>query len=348
MGTQMSTETTLEKSTRFSGLLDLARLPYFTVREGRIALADRALGPAIDMHTHLALEYGFRARTNLYADDAPAEHYLGAERPLDLDLYANRNFTPDDLRRLRIDLTVYSLTARGMRRTHTIPNLAREMDELGVVRSVLLPIDFPVLSQNARTWLEATRGRRELVCFGSVHPMARDLARKLDEQVRLGARGIKVHPAVQMIGPDHERARRLYRLAGERRLPVLFHCGPVGIEPAAGRRRSQVRRYEQGIAECPETTFVLGHSGALQHEQALELARRYPNVWLELSSQGIGVVRQILDEASPERIVFGSDWPFYHQAFGLAKVFLATEGRDALRRAVLHDNAARLLGIEAA
>ena len=38
----------------------------------------------------------------------------------------------------------------------------------------------------------------------------------------------------------------------------------------------------------------------------------------------------------------------YHQALTLARVLIATEGDDALRRAVLFDNAARLLALEAA
>ena len=110
---------------------------------------------------------------------------------------------------------------------------------------------------------------------------------------------------------------------------------------------SQLRHYERAVAECPGTTFFLGHSGAMQMEEALVLAKRYDNVVLELSGQSLPNVRRILDEAPRERIVYGSDWPFYHQAIGIAKVLMATEGQDALRRTVLHDNAARILGLPA-
>jgi hypothetical protein len=145
-----------------------------------------------------------------------------------------------------------------------------------------------------------------------------------------------------MIAPDHPRAMQLYRLCGERSLPVLFHCGPVGIEPAAGRRRSQVRLYERPIAEHPHTLFVLGHSGALQFDEALALAHRYPNVWLETASQSLTNVRRLVQEAPPERVLFGSDWPFYSQAMSIAKALIATEGDLQARRRLLHDNAARL------
>lgn len=331
--------------TRFANLRELARLDCFELRDGRLTVTDPSMRGAIDVHTHLALAYGLPNKVDLDASPAPTEHYLPAERALDLDVYINRNFTPDDLKRLEHDLTFASLTDGGMRRTHTLPNLTGEMRDLGLSASVLLPIDFPVLSHNATTWLKASARYPEIVCFGSIHPYRPGIARRLDAQKAMGARGVKVHPAVQMHRPDASRAMKLYKLCGERQLPVLFHCGPVDIETRLGRYLSQVRFYEKALAENPHTTFVLGHSGALQMPEALEFAKRYPNVWLEVSSQSLTGVKRILDEAPSDRVLFGTDWPFYHQAIGLAKVFLATKSDEKARRRVLHDNAARLFGL---
>ena len=127
---------------------------------------------------------------------------------------------------------------------------------------------------------------------------------------------------------------------------VLFHCGPVGIEPAAARRRSQVARYERVIAEHPNTTFVLGHSGALQHEEAIRFAERYSNAWFDLSCLGLEALRQVVDSVPADRLLYGTDWPFYHQSLTLARVLIATDGDTALRRAILHENAVRLLALQ--
>lgn len=335
--------------TRFDSLHDLARLPWFGVREGQLVVIDPSVPEAIDLHTHLALAFVRPMQLDLRRASPHVEHYLPAERTLDLDVYQNRNFTPEDLSRMQKDLGLGALRSSGMRATHTVPNLVREMGELRIAQSVLLAIDWPLgLSDNAGEWLRAAEDEPALVVFGSVHPFDRDIEGKLDAQKALGARGIKVHPAVQLVKPDAERCIALYRACGARGLPIFFHCGPVDIEPPIGRYLSQVRHYERAIAECPETTFVLGHSGALQLDEGLALARRYPNVWLELASQGVRSVRRIVDEGPPERIVFGTDWPFYHQATGLAKVLIATEHDLAARRAILHDNAARLLSLSAA
>jgi hypothetical protein len=326
----------------------LARLPWFRSDGGRLTLREPLGCPVLDVHTHLALSYLLPGGVDLAARHPETEHYLPLGRAIELDVYANRNFSDDDLRRLRRDLTWASATRGGMRRTHTAPNLLAEMDELGITRAVLLPIDFPFLSQNAERYLDVAAREPRFLAFGSVHPFARDPADRLRAQDARGARGVKVHPAVQLVAPDHPRAVALYRVCGELGLPVLWHCGPVGIEPPLGRRLSQVKHYWGAIRACPETTFVLGHSGALQFELGLELSLRYPNVWLEVSSQSLGNVRRIVAEGPPDRVLFGSDWPFYHQSLALAKVLLATEGDPAARRRILWDNGARLLGLEPA
>lgn len=328
--------------TRFASTWELSRLPWFELREGRLVLADRSVGPIIDAHTHLALAYVRPMQVDLDARPDRVEHYLDMDGELDLDVYVNRNFPPADLRRMKRDLTLGSLTGRGMHRTHTAGGLLAEMEDLGIGTSILLPVDFPVLSHNADTYLAVAREHRRLVSLGSVHPLAGDRAGRLARQKALGARGIKVHPAVQLIAPDHPRAMDLYRHCAALKLPVMFHCGPVGIEPWLGRRLSQVKHYWRPIKENPDVTFVLGHSGALQWPMALDLAIRHDNVWLETSSQSLTGVRTILRDGPTDRVVFGTDWPFYHQSIALAKVLIATEGEPELRRRVLHDNSARL------
>jgi predicted TIM-barrel fold metal-dependent hydrolase len=332
--------------TSFASLADLARLPWFTAYDDRVVLSDESIGPVIDMHTHLALAYVRPMQLDLYRASRRTEHYLPSCCSLDLDAYVNKNFEPKDLSRMKRDLTVASLGGSGMRKTHTVPNLLREMNELGITQSVLLPIDFPALSENWVHAAAAAKTTERLLSFGSVHPYARGMRSRLDEQVGRGIRGVKMHPAVQLVRPDDPRAMKLYRLCGERALPVLWHCGPVGIEPRLGRYLSQVRFYEKPIAENPKTTFILGHSGALQYERALELVRRYPNVFLETSSQSLAAIRRMVTDVDPDRMVLGSDWPFYHQAIALAKVLIATEDRRDVRHLVLYENAARLLGLE--
>jgi predicted TIM-barrel fold metal-dependent hydrolase len=333
--------------TRFDSTLDLARLPWFEVRGGnRLVVADdaaAAVGPVIDMHTHLAMGFFRKLRVDLHAETPTTSYYLPLTQPVDLDAYSNTNLDPAAMFAMKADVSVLGLTGVGMRTTHTAPNLLRDMRGLGIVSSVVLPFDLPVGARNADHLLEVVRRYPELVPFGSVHPYDRDAEERLDRQRAAGARGVKLHPNGQFVSPDNPRTVHLCGRCGARGLPVLFHCGPVGIEPKAARERCQVARYERTIAENPDTTFVLGHSGALQYEEALRYAERYPNCYFELSCLGLEALRRVIDAVPDDRLLYGTDWPFYHKSLTLARVLIATEDDPALRRAVLHDNAARLL-----
>jgi uncharacterized protein len=329
---------------RFESHLDLAELPWFEVRDGRLVLADRSIGPVMDVHTHLALTYMRRRSVDLRARHDDAELYLPVSHAVDLDVYANRNFDAHDLEAIERDLALKTTTKGGMRRTHTVPNLVRHMGEMGIARSVLLPIELPFLSWNAETWLEAAEGEDRVRNLGSVHPFGRAVRERLERLKGAGIRGIKLHPAVQMVPPDHPRMMEIYRACADLDLPVLWHCGPVDIETRIGRYCSQLKHYWRPIHEHPGTRFVLGHSGALQFDQGLALAKQYPNVWLELSSQGLPNVRRIVLEGPEDRILFGSDWPFYHQSMPLAKTLIATDDRHALRPRIFWHNAEALFG----
>lgn len=333
---------------RFTSLLDLTRLPWFSLSDqGRLVMKDASIGPIADMHTHLALAYVRPMSVDLDKLHDETLHYLPSCCAIDLDVYVNRNMSPEIVKELTRDLTLRSLGPRGMRATHTIPNLTREMDETGIRASALLPIDFPILSNNADVALAAAASTsNKLISLGSVHPHASNPEARLDAQLAKGARGIKMHPSVQMVRADNKRARALYEMCGHRGMIVFWHCGPAGIEPKLGQYLNQVKFYEQPIRENPHTTFVLGHAGALQFDEALDLHLRYPNVWLETSSQSLRNVTRMVNEADTRRVVHGSDWPFYHPAISVAKALIATEGKPEIRHQILWANAAKLLKID--
>ena len=332
--------------TRFESTLDLARLPWFEVEGGnRLVLTDPNIGPIIDMHTHLAMGFFRALQVDLRAETPTVAYYLPVTLPVDLDRYSNENLDKASRFAMKADVSVLGLTGVGMRTTHTAPNLVREMDALGISHSVILPFDLPVGARNSDAFLEGAPDFPRLVSFGSVHPFNRNIDARLDGQVARGAKGIKLHPNGQFLSPDHPKTVHLCGRCGAKGLPVLFHCGPVGIEPESARKRSDVARYERTIAENPDTTFILGHSGALQSKQALAFADQYPNTYFELSCLGLSDLRRVLDTVPPDRVLYGTDFPFYHQALTLARVLISTEGEHDLRRAVLHDNAARLLGL---
>ena len=57
---------------------------------------------------------------------------------------------------------------------------------------------------------------------------------------------------------------------------------------------------------------------------------------------GASAIRRLIDECGPDRLVFGSDWPFYPLATSQAKLLLATRARPEALEPVLRGNALRL------
>ncbi|MEP1595502.1 MAG: amidohydrolase family protein, partial [Halieaceae bacterium] len=60
--------------------------------------------------------------------------------------------------------------------------------------------------------------------------------------------------------------------------------------------------------------------------------------------QGVTSLADIIRRTGGHRLLFGTDWPFYHIGASLAKVLLCTEreGMQSIRAAILRDNALTL------
>ena len=330
---------------RFDRLEDLARLPWFDVDGDRLVVADRSVGPVIDMHAHYALPTLWPRRIDMTRQTERTELLLPCCARHDLDVYANHNFGKLGIRKLKRELVLGGATGLGKRKTHTAPNLERDCRDMGIVHSAILAIDMGIPSHHVHDTITTAGALGTTTPFGSVHPRKRKPKEKLEDQLHRGARGLKLHPQLQQFMPDAPAAKELYRLAARERIPVIWHCGPVGIELPSARKFVEIPNYEPPLADHPETTFLLGHAGALACDQAIGLQKKYGNAYLEVSCISLSQMRQVIEEADPDRIVYGTDWPFYHHALALAKVLVATEGRPELRRKILHDNAARLLGL---
>lgn len=236
--------------------------------------------------------------------------------------------------------------------------LLRLMDAEGVERAALINYVAPdVMGLTARVnpWIARyVEGHRDrLVPVGGVHPRhSRDVVgdtKQLLEEYRVGA--IKIHPphmelAANAYRDDCPALADVYRLAGEAGVPVLIHTG-TSVFPGARNVFADPMACDDVAVDFPGTTLVLCHAGRpIWFETAFFLARRHPNVRLELS----GIPPQKLLAALPrlaeisDRLIWGTDWP----SMGVTtmrrnvELFLALPLPDDVKRRVLWDNGAAL------
>ena len=339
----------------YQGYRGLAELPWFDLdASGALVCTDDSVPHAIDVHCHLGISVLFAPEIDLQAGTARVRHLLDcdAENPgcrLDLDLYANGNFTDDQLAALRLSTLAQGLWGSRFAETQTIPGLLAEMEAMHVERAFILPIKtgMPFGDDLTERWMRAIRvaGAEERLLAGqSVHPREDARLEELRAHAANGARMVKLHPTVQSFYPDDLSMMPLYEEAQRLGLVVFFHGGRAGIEPESRHRFALPRHYQAVLAEFPRLQVVLGHAGARDVDAMLDLALGYDNAWLGIHGQSVTRLDDIIDRTGGERLLFGSDWPFYHIGMSLAKVLLCTESRHRrfARGRILRDNALAL------
>ena len=340
---------------RFKGYRGLAELPWFELGDdGVLRCVDDEIPKAIDMHCHFGMSVLFKPNLDLHARTDRVRHLLDCDEndpgcDLDLDIYINGNFTENHLSQLRSETIAQGLWGSSAAKTQTIPNLLDEMDATRVEKAVILPIafGFPFGDDQTETWHQAiaeSTASNRFVKGASVHPDDDNAVTKLEVFAQAGARVIKLHPTMQAFYPDEPRLSKIYEAAERLGLVVFFHGGRAGIEPESRHPFALPRHYEGALSDFPKLQFVIGHGGARDAEAMLDLALRYENAWLGIHGQGVTHLDRMIRRTGGERMLFGTDWPFYHLAATLAKVLIVTEARSDVRHAILRGNAERLLG----
>lgn len=332
----------------FQDSTDLIRLPYFEYNdEGKINLKSSVAEHVIDCHTHLGWNFALGKTINLYNIN-PIQYYF-PEKGVSLDLkqYSAQDYTPEAEHYAHKELTksLYN-TQNGIVSSHTVPNLIHEMNLMSVSHSIVLAIDLLVASNNSEHLLEHNKEQKRLVTFASVHPLKNNLRKRVQSFKDKGAKGLKIHPQIQTIRASHPAVIKLTQIAGELDMPVLFHSGASDISPDWQSDFADLRHFHSVLRECPDTTVILAHGGIHQHREVIRLMKKYNNAYVELSGQAPGPIREMIDELGSDRILFGSDWPFYPIRFPLAKVLIATEGDPQSRENILWKNAQNLFNIE--
>lgn len=339
----------------YRGYRGLAELPWFALDgDDQLVVTDDSIPMAVDVHGHLGMSVLFRPELDLTASTPRVRHLLDCDAPgneceLDLDVYANTNFSADALDTLQRHTLAQGLWGSEFSVTQTAPNLLREMDAMRVEHILLLPIKLGLpfgdrLTKDWRAAVTAARLGQRLHVGLSVHPEDADAAEQLREQARRGGRIIKLHPTVQRFYPDDPRLMALYEECERLGLVVFYHGGRAGIEPDSSHPYAMPRHYEGPLRDFPQLQFILGHAGARDNAAMVDLALRYDNAWLGIHGQSISNLASMIERTGGQRLLFGSDWPFYHLGMSLAKVLVVTEGpeRSHLRRMILRENALAL------
>lgn len=209
-----------------------------------------------------------------------------------------------------------------------IETLLCTMEEHDIDKVVLLAIDARssegvTIPSNETIHKLVEMYPEKFLGFASVDPHEIDEAvEELERAINdLHLVGLKLSPPIQNFDPNDERYFKLYERAQELGIPLLFHCG-FTWHSKSKISLSHPLKYEDIAMKFPELKIVLAHMGWPWVIEAVSLAMKYENVYLDLSNVYTGTpyehLKYVLTEVVPKRIIerfvsdkilFGSDYP---------------------------------------
>jgi len=207
--------------------------------------------------------------------------------------------------------------------------LLEEMDEAGIDKSVICPLDFglavgdpevPIEEVNKKFADLARKCPDRLVAFASVDPRRKGaleiFCRCIEEW---DMKGLKLCPCSGYY-LNQKEVYRLLEKADEFKIPVLFHSGPVWV-PLHSKYSLPI--YFDGLAvDFPDLTIIAGHAGGMfGNHQLISIMTLKLNIMVDISSWQVfadknydgfcRTLREMIDYTELDRIFFGSDSPSF-------------------------------------
>ena len=153
-----------------------------------------------------------------------------------------------------------------------------------------------------------------------------------------GFRGIKLHPQVDRYPVNDRRlVHPIIELAIAHDVPVWVHTGhqPNATPTLMGAL----------ARDLPEAKLIIGHMGSGMFYDAMCMAKRHPNLFIDISLQGGHAFGAACDEVGPHKLIYGSDSPYANP--GSMKRIIEESALSARDKAlVLGGNIARLLDLD--
>ncbi len=230
----------------------------------------------------------------------------------------------------------------------TVSSLISRMDEWGVDRAVILNIATnPKQQTNVNNFaIEVNSTSDRLYSLGSLNPDSDCIAAEARRLRDAGIRGIKIHPDYMERTVDDEKFDEIYAACVENDLFAVTHSGWDFISPDF--IHCSPERLLKVLEKFPSLKLVAAHMGACRQWDEVENLLIGKNIWLETSLAPVfnldkAQCARMLKNHDPDKILFGSDFPWYRSDLEYEYVD-SLDIPDELKRKIYSENAISLLG----
>lgn len=155
----------------------------------------------------------------------------------------------------------------------------------------------------------------KLIGFAGIDLAEPGAPEEVERAVDLGLRGLKIGPIYQAVHPLDERAWPVYERAEGLGLPIMWHQGTTFVRqaPLACARPADI---DEVAIRHPELRIVIAHMGHPWVDEAIVVARKHPNVFMDVSGlapriwQLYNALRIAVEYRVTDKLLFGTDYPF--------------------------------------
>jgi uncharacterized protein len=157
---------------------------------------------------------------------------------------------------------------------------------------------YRVPNDRVLRWAQESGGRLYPYC--RLDP-AEDPVAEAERCLRLGARGIKLHPRAQAFGFGDVAAESIWKIAEEAKVPILIH---------AGRGMPRMDPLADLALRYPDVVLVLAHAAIADQGMFASRLRDHPNIVYDTATFSVFDQLELFARVPAERIVFASDAPY--------------------------------------
>lgn len=188
---------------------------------------------------------------------------------------------------------------------------------------------------------------KRLYSFGSVYPGEKTWDIQVNKVKGLGLKGIKIQPSFQNCLLSDAKVYELVKYAIEQDLYVLIHVGPdyptVSPECATPKMAAAL------IDKLPNTQkLILAHLGGYNYPiDALSYVAGsdcYLDTSMCTEAMGLETMYNIIKKHGSDKILFGSDSPWYSQKKAIEDIYSLNLSQDEFDN-IFFQNACKILGI---
>jgi predicted TIM-barrel fold metal-dependent hydrolase len=300
----------------------------------------------IDSHAHLG-DIFHENRNICFKTNIKKGNYEDRFAELEESLFTKPLFT-GDLPRGHKDLQLVIDSGQFRCWEATLENTTRQLNENQLAGIVMLPV---LPNTSFEEYLAASKLDPRIIPFTAADmdlPIDQMQA-KLRRDIGRGAKGLKLHPILQDVRLLDNRMHAAADVFAEVDLPVVIHVGeeiyyaedePYPRDASKGSMKDFVefakmrKQYNQ--------VLVAAHCAA-HAKDLMEGCKGLDTIYADTSFCSVAAARESIKYMGPNRVMFGTDYPFINLKFGIEVIEKAFENDPVTKDKVLYANIARIL-----